>query len=619
MIERLIWLVPLAVAAAGLWRPRAGLLALAALLPFFGSPPGGPYLGALEVAGLAAILTAWRAGAASERSALDRPLAAFVVVALLSLLPLAYLPPSWRPDLLAALLAAMPGVEAWHALYTWRTAVGLLLGWGLFLTVRRAWAGRSPRDLGLALAAGLAATIVLGLAGHFGLVDLGVYRPTVAVYAPIRRLYSVFFNSGWLAEYLVLATPFAVAALLAGGRRSRRLALALAALALVTLALTRQRGGWAAAVVQASLLAGVFLAGGGLALFADPVRRRRMALIAAGGLVVGAAIMISAGDSLGPTAAKATRVSSGLSGRPQLWLASSELIAERPVAGWGLGSFAGAYDSVRPRGSPEARPFRETAHNTYLHLAVEQGLLGLAALALVAWAAVSALRRILSGPSRRGSAARPEGSERLLALGLGVAFVGGAIHALVQYLLYIESVAWLLWILAGALAALDPGGGRRGPDRAALALVLAGLLLAPWRLVAGEAAPLAGTGTFGLHEPERSSEGEFQWTEGRAAMRLEPRGETLVLELANGHPRAAERPVTVELRADGERLGELVVRGGWQEQRFFLGPPGSDPIVLEILARPAFRPFSDFRRYPDLKPSWDIRSLGVAVRGIRWE
>ena len=64
MFEHLVWLVPLTVAATGAWRPRAGLLVLAGSLPLFGSPPGGPYLAALEVAGLAAILAAWRGGRA---------------------------------------------------------------------------------------------------------------------------------------------------------------------------------------------------------------------------------------------------------------------------------------------------------------------------------------------------------------------------------------------------------------------------------------------------------------------------------------------------------------------------------------------------------------------------
>ena len=96
MIDSLIWLVPLAVLAAGVWRPRAGLVAFTAALPLFGAPPGGPYLTALDAAALAAIATAWRAGPA-PRSAVDRPFAAFVVVSLASMLPLAYQPPSWKP------------------------------------------------------------------------------------------------------------------------------------------------------------------------------------------------------------------------------------------------------------------------------------------------------------------------------------------------------------------------------------------------------------------------------------------------------------------------------------------------------------------------------------------
>lgn len=57
MIERLIWLVPAAVLVAGVWRPKAAILVLVAALPLFGSPPGGPYLAALDVAALAVLLT----------------------------------------------------------------------------------------------------------------------------------------------------------------------------------------------------------------------------------------------------------------------------------------------------------------------------------------------------------------------------------------------------------------------------------------------------------------------------------------------------------------------------------------------------------------------------------
>ena len=59
--EILVWIVPLLVAGLGVWKPYLGLVALAASLPLFGSPPGGPYLGALDAAAIAAILTSIRA------------------------------------------------------------------------------------------------------------------------------------------------------------------------------------------------------------------------------------------------------------------------------------------------------------------------------------------------------------------------------------------------------------------------------------------------------------------------------------------------------------------------------------------------------------------------------
>ena len=45
---------------------------------------------------------------------------------------------------------------------------------------------------------------------------------------------------------------------------------------------------------------------------------------------------------------------------------------------------------------------------------------------------------------------------------------------------------------------------------------------------------------------------------------------------------------------------------------------GDESRLLEIEARPTFRPFSENRRYPGLKPSSDVRKLGVAVRYPRW-
>jgi hypothetical protein len=75
----------------------------------------------------------------------------------------------------------------------------------------------------------------------------------------------------------------------------------------------------------------------------------------------------------------------------------------------------------------------------------------------------------------------------------------------------------------------------------------------------------------------------------------------------------------VRLRAAGLAQELTLDGGGWHDARLPVGPPRAPFLVLEIEAHPTFRPFSDFRHYPDLPESGDIRSLGVATRPSRWE
>ena len=542
-----------------------------------------------------------RRGGRARRSPLGWPAAAFVVIGLVSLAPTPYLPPSWRPSALLGLLQALPGTSSWQALYTWRAAADLLLGWGLFLAVRRAFAGRSLRPLGLALAAGLGLTLALGLLAYGGLVDLDGYRPPYTVRPETRRLSSIFLLSGWLSQYLVIATPVALAALAGAGRRARRLLPALLTLAVVGLALTMQRGAWVAAALQLVFWALVAARAGSLP-------RRQLRRLALAGLVVAAlAVALTAGlGSLGTVARRASSIESGLTARSPVWRAAVEMTAERPLLGWGLGSYSPAYDLLHPRGSPEAHRFRGTAHSLYLNVSAERGLLGLVALALVGWALAACLRRPRPGQER-------------WALALGASLTGAAVYGLVQYLFYLRNVSWLLWLLFGCAALVSRRESHPWLERAARALALGGLLVVlPLRLALSQPPAFAGNRSFGWHEAEPQAAGEFRWIEGSAAARLPWRGEVLVLELANGHPRAGARPVTVTVSVDGEVATRVEVAGGWQEERIELAPPRRPWLLLELAAEPTFRPFSDFRRYPELGRSSDIRRLGVAVRGPRW-
>lgn len=602
MIERLIWVVPLLVAALGIWRPRAGLVALVAALPLFGASEGGPYLAALEVTALAAIATAWRGGR-PEASPLLPAAVGFVVVSLLSLVPPLYQPPSWRPGLLLALFRALPGAQPWSAFYTWRATADLVIGLLLFLAVRRAFAGRSVRSLGLALLAGLSVTLALGIGDYLGLLGLDAFRPALYIGRPSdHRLRSVFFASTRLGEYLVIASPFALAALAGAGRWARRLLLPVAGLVLSGVALTLQRGAWAAAAIQFAFLAAV------LAWRHRHDRRllARAALATATMVLLTGSIIVLSGLPLDTLSQRVRQFSSGLAMRVPVWAAAVEMARERPLLGQGLGTYAPAYDRLQELGLAEAIPFRASGHHLYLQVTAERGVLGLLALGLVGAAAVLCLRQRRAG-------------QGALALGLAASLLGAAVYGLIQNLFQLRIIGWLIWILLGCIALIGSPRESAKVKRAAWALVVTALLVLPFRLSSEGRPEYAGNREFGFHEMESSAGGRFQWTEGFAARRLRRYGDTLVLNLANGHPLGARRPVAVTIQIDGRVGAQRTIKGGWEELRIKLRPADDEWVVLTLRAEPTFRPFSDYRRYPALPRGYDHRLLGVAVREPRWE
>jgi len=599
IFETLVWMAPLLVGALGIRRAHWGLVALAALVPLFGSPPGGPYLAALDVAALIAALCALRAAPRNNRT-LSWQVRAVVVVALVSLIPLAYHPPAWDPGTLARTFLALPGAESWSALYTWRALASLLVGAALFAAVRRSFTPATLFRLGEGLAIGLAAATCLGLLDLVGMVDLGSYR-AIGVLVPASRMHSLFFNSGWFAEYLVVATPFAVASLLHRGRF--RLAAALAIGSVACIFLSQQRGAWLALFVQGATLA----AFEGRALL-GPARRRRLLLVA--GLTVVllvTATIVGAGAGLGAQLrARVAGFGHDLGGRTPLWSAALDLGLRRPLLGWGIGSFAPAYDALHPPGSPGAHRPRGTAHDWPLNLWAEQGALGIAALVLLAASLAGILRRGLRGAP---------GAHPILAWGLATSLLGAAVYGAVQYLPFLSVIHWLLWMLAGAAACLGGDADRPRLDRAGQALCLAALLCLPVRAL--ERPPLwRGDRTFGFHEPETSGGTWFQWAEPRAALRLDWQDECLDVALANGRPRAGELPVHATLRAAGLRE-TIELSSGWRVVTLPVGPPRGAHLVLELSFDSAFRPFSDSRAR-GLPPSDDVRRLSAAVGSIRW-
>lgn len=160
-----------------------------------------------------------------------------------------------------------------------------------------------------------------------------------------------------------LALVGALGLVVAVPRLASFVALAVVApIAVATLGLTASRGSWLAAAAG-TLALGV--------LAVARVTRVRAAVLAAFGLAL---VAILAAPLVWDLSSLARR----LSDRPYYWWTAWHAAADRPLQGWGAGSFAELWDARRP-----VAVFVQDAHSVFLETLTELGPVGLA-LVLVA-------------------------------------------------------------------------------------------------------------------------------------------------------------------------------------------------------------------------------------------
>lgn len=303
------------------------------------------------LAALAVVTAAEMRAAAARwiRSSLDRPLLAFGLAAL-----------------------ASAATSQWPLTVLLSVAVFALLA---LVIVRSTllYVRPGPARAGLLLrvwvaGAGAAAVWVLARAAA-----AGIRWPT----GPLER--------GGLGATLAVASVLAAGLLLAGPARPRWLPAALA-LTLAALVATFSRASWL------GLLAGL------LTLLATGRPRARLRLLAAGAVVVlAAAALLPRWPALDQEVRSIASVEANRN-RLLLWRAAAEMVADHPLLGLGFGTFPLAYPAYK---SPQARERAANfAHNIFLNVAAETGVLGLAAFAvLVAIALRSAWRRWRQAPA----------------------------------------------------------------------------------------------------------------------------------------------------------------------------------------------------------------------------
>jgi putative inorganic carbon (HCO3(-)) transporter len=243
------------------------------------------------------------------------------------------------------------------------------------------------------------------------------------------RVNSVFWDPNIYGRYLALVAVVTMSALLwARERRTLALLTALVAVLWMGLAPTFSQSSFAA------LLAGLVV------LAALRWSLKWTAIAAVGGVILTMAIVTLAGSF------SFSRINIDTSGRANLVSGGVHLFTQRPVYGYGAGSFPKAYRKhVKTRKAPVS-----VSHTEPITVAAEQGLVGLvlyAALVVTAlWTMASGLRSSLSRPSRHASVARAAALATFVAL---------LVHTMAYAGFYEDPITWVLLAVGVSLATAD--------------------------------------------------------------------------------------------------------------------------------------------------------------------
>jgi putative inorganic carbon (hco3(-)) transporter len=274
-------------------------------------------------------------------------------------------------------------------------------------------------------------TVVAGFSGSLSYVE------TAEGGEAYTRFEGIFGHPNALGGFLALAIPSMVA--LAASERLwwRRLSGCLLVIgAMAGLVLTYSRGAW--------LGTGVGL------LILLPVLKRGFRLIL--GAVLLGPVLVGMVTSAGAVLARLDSIAAAGSDpalmiRLEIWGMAFRLVAEHPLLGVGLGNFQAAYGRLMVPDLPLLTyplELPEHAHNLFLNLAVEVGLVGVSAFAWLLAVAFLRVRQIKRFADWRVG---------VWSMGLAAGLVAISVQALVDVVVYQGFVAILFFTYLGVIDA----------------------------------------------------------------------------------------------------------------------------------------------------------------------
>ncbi len=580
------WPFTLAVAGVALLtalRPLDGLLAVAALVPVTtvaAQTAGAPPFRAAEVVALAAI-AGWLLRTAFDRTwpvpaAVRRPAAWFAAVVVASALVELAVGQAQRDYPLPFLRTffswlALEYVIDYRSFPAMHAAALLLEGTALLAAstaaCRRAHAG----------AAALARMLVVGAAAA---ALLNVVRLATSALRTESPLTSLLVTLEWVrlnvhfGDVNAAGSQFALVLLLASGliaaeKRWRPLWIACAACLAAGLWLAGSRTAFGGFVAAAACW---MLVSFGAPRWPRVVRPRVL-------LPLAAALVLVSVLGVGLAARSNFEIRRAVAIRFDLTMIAARMTASHPAFGIGIGRF---YPESGPLMTPQLRTYyaNENAHNNFLQILAELGIVGLAAFLWLLWSVLA--------PALRGLRDRTAGQTAAF-----FAVAGFLLTALGGHPLLIPEVAVTFWLALAVVAAALPvhaataGGAFRWP---AAALALAALAASvPVRAGAERAAANLEHVAYGLGSWQTGPSGErFRTADGEATffVRTSPHNEFRV-ELPL---RVEGRPVVFRIDVDDHRwMTFTLAPGAWREVVVAIPPsPGSQKRIT-VKAAGAFQ------------------------------
>ena len=490
--------------------------------------------------------------------------------------------------------------EQWGAV---TAAARLLEGAALFVIANRAGDGpRRPTAIMWALSSAAAIAAAMNVKQ---LVTMGSGTLTDVL---TRRISIHVADANAAGSYFAMMT-FVALALAANGNDQRRLRVLPGAIAAASLAAVWLSGSRAALASTVTVL--LTIAIGAAWRRHRPSAKGVIAGAAAGAALVGILIV-----GLDPRAISRRGFGTALSERGAFTVTGLRMMATAPVFGVGVGR----YFEMSRRFMPQSIywfHFRENAHNNFLQVGGELGLVGLTAFV---WLLASA-----GGRAWRGWRASP--ADRLL---------GGALAGLATFVatwlaghpLLTPEVAFPFWILAGAVVARADAGRRQslaeiersdgptatlGPRRPATVttFVLLGMVaIVPLRIRQGASALNFSEETFGFYEWEGTDPStHVRWAAPHAVFFVPARAGEIDIPLSAAFSNVRPTTTVVSFAIDGRIFYKLgLTTGDWSVLRLPL-PAAVDSRPyrrMDVVTEPAWSPAA-------LLGTHDSRVLGIKL------